>query len=261
VIYSDDPFRHWIIDDFLPVEMAEQAAWDFHLNSTGPYLPGTSVATTRGWIARHHLYSKYKFTRTTGLPETVERVMTALESEGMRQYLYTLTGIGPLTSDPDRFGGGQHVTYLYGRLGVHADFTHHPKTGMRRALNLLLYLNYLKDGEQWCAEELASSALELWSKDMKRCVKKIAPVFNRAVIFETSATSYHGHPEPLQYNGSHHDLGMYTPEGRISLAVYYYVPATENDERLKTTDYRPRPWEYTLRARRWVSRHIWNRHG
>ena len=39
--------------------------------------------------------------------------------------------------------------------------------------------------------------LELWDKQMKKCVKKIAPLFNRAVIFSTDDTSYHGHPDPL----------------------------------------------------------------
>src|SRR5260370_24691553 len=43
---------------------------------------------------------------------------------------------------------------------------------------------------------------------------KIAPVFNRAVLFETNENSFHGHPRPLR-----------CPEGqsRRSLAVYYYT--------------------------------------
>ena len=57
---------------------------------------------------------------------------------------------------------------------------------------------------------------------------------------------------------------------RRSLAAYYYVdcyvaqhpPATPyayigaNNDYLKTTDYRPRPWEYGLRLRRWASKRI-----
>ena len=47
---------------------------------------------------------------------------------------------------------------------------------------------------------------------MKTCVEKISPIANRAVIFTTDATSYHGHPEPMQ-----------CPEdvARRSLALYY----------------------------------------
>ncbi len=249
-MYSPDPFPHWVIDDFLPHEMALQACIDFTHNERSP------------WIKREHLYSRNKFTRTHGLPPAVEIVMQRLEGEGMREYLYRLTGIGPLHVDPDRFGGGQHVTYGCGFLGIHADFTHHPTTRMRRALNLLIYLNYLKeDDQQWVAEELASSSLELWAPDMSRCVKRIEPVFNRAVLFKTSPTSYHGHPEPSRFEGTYHDYGGFYPEGRRSLAVYYYVPATPEDMRLKTTNYQPRPWEYARRARKWFSQHVWNRHG
>lgn len=49
---------------------------------------------------------------------------------------------------------------------------------------------------------------------MKRCVTKISPQFNRLVIFNTTVTSYHGFPEPLN-----------CPEGvtRKSIALYYYT--------------------------------------
>jgi hypothetical protein len=49
---------------------------------------------------------------------------------------------------------------------------------------------------------------------MERKVVTVEPVFNRMVIFTTSDTSYHGHPEPLR-----------CPPGRSrrSLALYYYA--------------------------------------
>jgi len=45
-------------------------------------------------------------------------------------------------------------------------------------------------------------------------IKGIQPVFNRCVIFNTDADSYHGHPDPLN-----------TPDAitRKSLALYYYT--------------------------------------
>jgi hypothetical protein len=54
--------------------------------------------------------------------------------------------------------------------------------------------------------------LRLWDRDMKGCVQKIAPLFNRAVIFDTADGSFHGHPDALR-----------CPVGqtRKSLAVYY----------------------------------------
>jgi hypothetical protein len=48
---------------------------------------------------------------------------------------------------------------------------------------------------------------------MKHCEKRIMPVFNRMVIFDTTDFSYHGHPDRLA-----------CPEGnsRKSLALYYF---------------------------------------
>jgi hypothetical protein len=125
---------------------------------------------------------------------------------------------------------------------VHADFTHHPATGARRAVNLLLYLSRPDIG---LPSDGGLGSLELWSADMQRCVQRIRPMFNRAVIFCTSPTSYHGHPEPLLY---------FAP--RRSLAVYYYTLATDHDARLATTDYRPRPQDHYLRMRRWLARRL-----
>lgn len=49
---------------------------------------------------------------------------------------------------------------------------------------------------------------------MKNKVKSVAPIWNRCVIFNTDADSYHGHPDPLT-----------TPDGvlRRSIALYYYT--------------------------------------
>ena len=233
--YADDPFPHWVVDDWLPEEMA-QHAYDHWYDGDG------------AWTVRHHLYSRHKKTRTHGCGPDVEYALHALESPGMLAYVSALTGIEEqLHADPLRYGGGQHVTATGGSLGIHADFTHHPTTGMRRALNVLVYLN---------RETTMSGALQLWDEHMTECRATVLPAWNRAVIFKTSTTSFHGHPEPL--------IGT----ERRSLAAYYYVPSFENNmppatpykwiggSILKTTDYRPRPWEYKLRLRRWLSRRI-----
>ena len=58
--------------------------------------------------------------------------------------------------------------------------------------------------------------LELWdfSDEKKVLLAKIAPTFNRCVIFETNEVSFHGHPKPLN-----------TPKevNRKSIATYYYT--------------------------------------
>jgi hypothetical protein len=70
---------------------------------------------------------------------------------------------------------------------------------------------------------------------MTRCVKRVLPIFNRCVIFNTDKDSCHGHPEPLN-----------TPDNvtRKSLALYYYSrDPKEGDDDIRTTDWRIRPGE------------------
>ena len=88
---------------------------------------------------------------------------------------------------PHLRGGGFTRFKRGGALGVHADFNFYPRLNLYRRLNLLIYLN-----EDW--PEAWGGDLELWDREGKRCVQRISPVFNRAVIFDTSNFSYHGHP-------------------------------------------------------------------
>jgi Rps23 Pro-64 3,4-dihydroxylase Tpa1-like proline 4-hydroxylase len=134
-------------------------------------------------------------------------VFHELNSGSFLEFLHRLTGI-LLLPDPYFQEGGYHLVGNGGRLAPHADFSHH-YLGMERRVNLLLYLN---DG--WKDEY--GGHLELYDEKI-RLVVKIAPIFNRCVIFNTSKTSFHGHPHP-----------MTLPDGvwRRSLAMYYYTGAT-----------------------------------
>ena len=135
------------------------------------------------------------------------RMFSALNSSAFVTFLEDLTGIDGLIADPHLRGGGLHEIERGGLLGVHADFNFYKRMRVWRRLNVLIYLN-----SEW--DEAWGGHLELWEADGKACAKKIAPTFNRAVIFDTSSHSYHGHPHPLN-----------CPEGqsRRSLALYYYT--------------------------------------
>jgi hypothetical protein len=62
---------------------------------------------------------------------------------------------------------------------------------------------------------------------MERQVKSIEPIFNRCVIFNTDADSFHGHPTPLN---SPKDVT------RKSLALYYYTASQEVYKQVPNTD-------------------------
>ena len=107
-------------------------------------------------------------------------------------------------------GGGYHLIRPGGKLAVHADFNQ-SDDGLYRRLNMLVYLN-----EGWTEED--GGHLELW--DREHSVKRILPIFNRTVVFETSETSFHGHPIPLP-----------GPRSRRSVAAYYFSKETPGDFR------------------------------
>jgi hypothetical protein len=152
-----------------------------------------------------------------------------LNSAAFIDFLEKLTGIEGLVPDPHFVGGGLHQIEPGGHLKVHADFNQHPQTGLERRLNVLIYLN-----RDWKDEY--GGAFELWNEDMTSCEAKVMPYFNRCVVFSTTSTSYHGHPEPLA-----------CPEGetRKSIALYYYSkerPAEERNEGHNTL-FKARPGE------------------
>ena len=128
-----------------------------------------------------------------------------------------------------------------GLLKVHADFNLHQRLGLERRLNALLYLN-----RDW--SDTYGGHLELWNRTMSRCERRVAPVFNRCVVFATSDSSFHGHPEPLS-----------CPPGRSrrSIALYYYTaPRQGRPPAAHSTLFRARPDERvrTTSARRLARR-------
>ncbi len=135
--------------------------------------------------------------------------MLQLNSALFLQFLSVLSGADPhsLIADPSFRGGGLHSTGPGGRLLVHSDTERHPLGApFCQKLNIIVYLN-----RDW--PDAYGGHLELWSRDGSQCVTRIAPLFNRTVIFESGTNTYHGHPRPLTC-----PAGRY----RYSLAAYYY---------------------------------------
>jgi Rps23 Pro-64 3,4-dihydroxylase Tpa1-like proline 4-hydroxylase len=213
-----EPFPHIVIDGFLKDEVAGALEAQF------------PKVDHKLW--KHHLhFNSHKFAcnRIEAMPALFQAVLRELNSKELLGYLQALTGIPDLIEDDELEGGGLHQIVPGGFLKVHADFNYHPSTGHHRRINLLVYLN-----REW--DEGWDGNLELWSHDMSRCAKSIAPVLNRCVVFSTTDFAYHGHPRPLS-----------CPPGRSrkSLALYYYtvVRPTEETSRPHSTLYKRTPVE------------------
>ena len=95
-----------------------------------------------------------------------------------------LMGLDNTFADWNCHGAGLHTSLLGASLGVHLDSDHHPQTGWQRACNAILFVNSHWQFE-WGGE------LELWNSDGTACVARIAPRFNRLVLFEPSDVAFH----------------------------------------------------------------------
>jgi Rps23 Pro-64 3,4-dihydroxylase Tpa1-like proline 4-hydroxylase len=202
------PFPHIVIDDFLTPEVLTELVRDF---------PGPE---DHAWLRYRAPAEKDKLQSTSELqmPHSIRAMIGAFNSATFVRFLEKLTGIEGIVSDPHLYGGGMHQTLPGGHLKVHVDYNYHAKWKLDRRLNVLLYLN-----EDW--HEEWNGHLELWEGDRKHLgtlAKKIAPVANRLVIFNTNEISWHGVPEPLL-----------CPPGRTrkSLALYYYSNGRPEEER------------------------------
>ena len=207
------PYQHVVIDNFLPASVFQRAMTDF------------DVVSKEQWTGYLHVNErKFANSNPATWGPTLQQIAHELNTPEFVSLLEELTGIPNLLIDPTFEGGGLHQSLRGGFLNMHADFTVHPhQRQWKRRLNLLLYCN-----ENWLPEY--GGGLELWDATMSHAEKVVQPLGNRVLIFATDATSFHGHPDPLQ-----------CPDGvaRRSMALYYFT--YEDKPNVRSTEYRARP--------------------
>lgn len=210
------PFPHIVIDDFLPEWVLDQVLDEF---------PNPDAQVWERRATKNSL--KLSCNLLEDLGPTTARVLEQFNSRPMLRFLERLTGIENLIPDPIYEGGGLHQILPGGFLKIHADFNIHPFYRLDRRLNAILFLN-----RDW--PEAYGGHFELWNQEMSACCRKVLPVFNRLVVFSTTDTSYHGHPDPLR-----------CPQGmtRKSMATYYYTNGrtAETETPAHSTIYKLRP--------------------
>lgn len=212
-----EPFPHIVIDNFLPLSLIEKI---YKLFPTEKLADDRFIENDYGGLHKRQV-----------LPESCEQKIRSFfhffNSAPVLQFLEGLTKIESLIGDPYFNGGGFHEIFRGGKLGVHADFRINEQLHLNRRINMLIYLN-----KNWHPD--FGGNLELWDGEMKSKVNSIAPLFNRCVIFNTDANSYHGHPDPLN-----------TPSEitRKSIALYYYTASKKvyEDTPAHSTMYVARP--------------------
>ena len=200
------PFKFTVVDDFLNEEYISPTLEDVRKLET-------SKADYKFFDASWES-NKYAFQNNLG--ENLSNVFKYLVSDEFINYLEKLTGItGIIRNDLKLKGAGIHRILKDGFLQAHTDFNSYNSDNhgrLDRRINLLLYLN-----PNWKDEY--NGHLLLCDMIKQNVNYKISPLLNRCVIFNTTKTSLHGHPEPLN-----------VPDNicRESIAIYYYTKNINN---------------------------------
>ncbi|HEV7138199.1 MAG TPA: 2OG-Fe(II) oxygenase [Steroidobacteraceae bacterium] len=223
------PYPHVVFDNFFDPALVDQVLAEFPKPSDIPWQKFDNDREIKLATAKEASFG----------PAT-RLLFYHLNSASFLDFLSRVTGIANLIPDPGFEGGGLHQIVRGGKLGVHSDFNKHGQYNLDRRLNLLLYLN-----KDW--KEEYGGNLELWDRNMTRCEARVAPLFNRVMIFGTTDFTYHGHPEPLQ-----------CPQNmtRKSMALYYFSngrPPEEISGEHSTIFRERREGEFKLTARQRVA--------
>ncbi len=208
---SAKPFPHIVLDNFFNEDILEDVLNEFPKNLDKVGVNSESDP------------QKFKFylNDSSKFGEKTKTFFNFTNSFEFLNFINKITGIKELLiSDPYFQGGGLHELKNNGYLNVHSDFNKHQIMGLDRRINALVYLNH-----DWKPEY--GGSLELWDKNMTKCIKKITPIFNRMVIFDTTDFSFHGNPESINHPNN---------ISRKSIALYYYSNGRPKEEIIEYRD-------------------------
>jgi hypothetical protein len=197
--YFDEPYKHVVVDDFFDERLAADCLARFpDLND-----PSWEHANDADIEVKYRTTWQSEFDIPDGIVEAVRILNSAEVLRAMAQRM----GIAKVVADPYFTGGGLNVTTRGGLLDVHVDGNYHDATGLNRRMNALVYLNPGWKPE-WGGE------FGVYDKTGKTCLKKVAPLYNRLVIFDSHDFSYHGLPDPVAFPQD---------SPRRSILLYYYT--------------------------------------
>ncbi len=202
---NNSPFDHCVIDDFLKPDVASEIENEF-----------LSYDDRRWFYYKNGVEDKKALNDWNSFPALTYKLFRELISDSFISILSEALSL-KLFQDPGLHGGGWHIHGPGGNLNPHFDYSIHPKAGLQRKLNIIIYVSSDLLDEH-------GGHLGFWAHDEEnnapgRLIKNLQPKFNRAVIFDTTQNSWHGMCSPLVQ-----------PEGiyRKSLAVYYLTNPPAN---------------------------------
>jgi Rps23 Pro-64 3,4-dihydroxylase Tpa1-like proline 4-hydroxylase len=213
------PYRHVVIEGILKLDVADRIFANFPpKNQLNKHYSGLNENKSEG-SNFEDFHKEFAFLKED------------LSSPEFCKIVEQISGIKDVFVTDDNLGTGVHQGSNGSFLDVHIDFNIHPRKNVHRRLNLLIYLN-----KHWKPEY--GGELEMWDANMTKCEKKVLPMFNRCVIFETSEISYHGYSK----------INIPEGESRKSFYSYYYTKEREGaSHKYHDTVFKAKPEDSTMK--------------
>ena len=203
------PFPYCIIDNFLNKKLALKIEKNF------PHVNDKKLYNYNNYCEIKKATDNWKF-----FPGEGYQLISILNSFEFLNIITKSLKIKNLYADYGLNGGGFHIMGHKGKLNPHLDYVIHPKMKLMRKFNLIIFFN-----TNWKEEnggELCFYGKNKKNKKMPgKLITKISPKFNRAVLFDTSMSSWHS-------------VNEINKSIRKSIATYYLVsPKGKIEKRYK----------------------------
>jgi len=140
------PFPHTFVDDFLPADVAREAA---------AAIPAPGNDRKWDFFFAKGYEEKWAISDDLSLPAPIRNLVHEFNSGPYIRFLEALTGIPRLLPDPHLHGGGVHLVKRGGVLQIHSDFNWAEHIAAHRRVNMFVYLN-----PRW--QDGWGGNLELW---------------------------------------------------------------------------------------------------
>lgn len=179
------PYQHIVIDNFFNTELLREVSKNF------PTLEDERWFRFRKKIGGHENIFESGM-NAISKPDKMNNLSRSflynVNSAEFCKILEDITGISGILPDPHWHYTGLRINTPNASQLIHSDALFHPHLKQRKIITCMIYLT-----EEW--NEKQDGCLELWSDDMTSCVHRVAPSFNRLVIFKNTETSFHGVPK------------------------------------------------------------------
>jgi hypothetical protein len=197
--YFLKPYKHLVIDNFFDQKLINRCLKNF------PNIHNRSWEFTNDQDVEIKYRSKWG--SEFDIPEGIIDVVRILNGAEFLSSISEVFDIKKLIPDPYFTGGGLNLTKKGGLLDIHVDGNYHDATGLNRRLNALLFLN-----KNWIPKW--GGEFGLYDDKGEKCLKKIEPIYNRLIVFDTHDKSWHGLPNPINFPKN---------KPRRSILLYYYT--------------------------------------